>query len=681
MSKLYFLVALCICSIQPAVAQTCTTLITSTITTNPNTYFPANQATVSAGATSINLGAATSGTISIIPGDVLLVIQMQGAQINSSNSSSYGSGGASGAGYLSNGNELAGNMEYVVASNLVPLTGGTLNLTTPLVNSYKSAAYGTDGQYTYQVIRVPMYYNLSLGNTIMAPSWNGKTGGVLVLFATNNINLNGQTVLASGTGFRGGAGRQLTGGSGSSSDYVTLSTNKTNGSKGEGIAGSPTYINNGGTLLNSGVEGYPNGSYSRGAPGNAGGGGTDGNPSSNNMNAGGGGGGNGGAGGNGGNAWSSNAASGGKGGAVFGEVSGSRLVLGGGGGAGTNNDGTGTPSGGIASSGAAGGGLVIIISQGTISGTGYVFADGGSASTNVGNDGAGGGGGGGSILIFANSGGTGGIIASAAGGNGGTNEAGGGPAHGPGGGGGGGVIYSNGVLGSGTTVTGGSPGLTAGNSTNYNAANGSSGKKVTNMSSSGFSTPNISCIVLSSAYIDLSASLNNGIVHLNWDAIGQATTQNFVVEKSTDGTNFSPIGTVQPNTPATAMDSYKYNDDNTTAAGMIYYRIVMVQTTGNQVYSRIVPIQLSSSHEEAFTAFPNPTMGAVTVRFYSAAPKTMNLRLFNLQGAVLWQQEYSAGEGINTLSVGRFSTLPEGLYILNWTDGQTGGQVKVMVRR
>src|SRR5204863_3741736 len=88
------------------------------------------------------------------------------------------------------------------------------------------------------------------------------------------------------------AGRQLAGGAGANTDYRTLATNAANGSKGEGIAGTPRYLFQGtGTPLDTTVEGYPNGSYARGAPGNAGGGGTDGEIVSNQQNTGGGGGG------------------------------------------------------------------------------------------------------------------------------------------------------------------------------------------------------------------------------------------------------------------------------------------------------------------------------------------------------------------------------------------------------
>ena len=82
-----FVVMLCIAilSVNAVQAQTCPQPITTTITSFSNTYYPGIQATVSAGSTSIVLGGATSGTTPVSAGDVLLIIQMQGAQINAAN--------------------------------------------------------------------------------------------------------------------------------------------------------------------------------------------------------------------------------------------------------------------------------------------------------------------------------------------------------------------------------------------------------------------------------------------------------------------------------------------------------------------------------------------------------------------------------------------------------------------
>src|ERR1700754_409536 len=220
-----------------AAAQSCPANATTNINSYPGTYFPASQASVPAGSTSIVLGAPTYGSTPITAGDILLIIQMQGAQIKSSNNSNYGANTETGSGYLNNGQLLAGNMEYVVASNSVSTGGGTLNLVSGLVNSYKNTPFGASGQYTYQVIRVPVYYDAKLTGSFSVPRWDGFSGGVVVIYATNKILMNSQTIDASGLGFRGGGGRAFNGaGSGSSNDYITSASFSAQGGKGGGKA-------------------------------------------------------------------------------------------------------------------------------------------------------------------------------------------------------------------------------------------------------------------------------------------------------------------------------------------------------------------------------------------------------------------------------------------------------------
>ncbi|WP_299754290.1 T9SS type A sorting domain-containing protein [uncultured Pontibacter sp.] len=473
-----------------AQAQVCASpgkdgVLTSSVTM-VNTYYP-GTAFVSAGANkNIALGATrteTGVTFSpIAKGDLVLIIQMQGAEINSSNSDAYGDGvsGGGAQGNLNNTNFTAGQYEYAVALSDVPLSGGTLTVAS-LVNSYSNAnATTSQGQLRYQVVRVPQYSSVTLGANLTSPAWNGTTGGVVAMDVTGRLNFNSRTIDVSGKGFRGGAGRALSGSSASglsNTDFRTTSNLAANAQKGEGTAGTPAYVNDQGVLVNTGVEGYPNGSMGRGAPGNAGGGGTDGRPSANDQNAGGGGGANGGAGGLGGNSWSSNLAVGGYGGAAFAQAAAIRLIMGGGGGAGTTNNATGTPNNGFASSGAAGGGIVFV-RAGSVTGTGTVNASGASANNTVANDGSGGGGAGGSVLITATSG-LSSIAVNVAGGNGGTNT-GGDSNHGPGGGGGGGVVYANGNLNS-ANITAGAAGRTF-NNTSFGALNGSNGKVIQNVS-------------------------------------------------------------------------------------------------------------------------------------------------------------------------------------------------------
>jgi uncharacterized repeat protein (TIGR01451 family) len=458
---------------------------------NINTYY-AGSGNPSAGAASLTLGAQRAGGgANIAVGDLVLIIQMQGATINSSDTNQYGDGVGSGAtgdnatdparGYT--GTPIAGRYEYKTVASVA---GGIIGFTSGLINSYAQAAASvTQGQQTYQVIRVPQYSSLTVSNAspIVPLQWNGSTGGVVVADVAGSTTLVGGAATpqidVTGRGFRGG-------GSWGSSPLIPGSTgyrgilgtcgNGTGGgtscyggAKGEGIAGTPRYVYDAAlnTVVNSGLEGYPGGDAGRGAPGNAGGGG-------NQHNSGGGGGGNGGIGGQGGLTFNGDASRnvGGFGGATFPQTGApiyTQLVMGGGGGAADVNNAT-TPT----ASGGAGGGIVML-RTGNVAGAGLIRANGGAGidpNSNI--DPGGGGGAGGSVLIAAAAGTTN-VSVQATGGRGGSTNVATSETEGPGGGGGGGVVASTGAL-STTTVTGGASGLSNTVNTGLSSAGGAGGQ-------------------------------------------------------------------------------------------------------------------------------------------------------------------------------------------------------------
>ena len=538
-----------------------------------NNYYQGSSF-LGAGASTLTLGAVDGRgvTTAVIAGDLLLIIQMQDGTINSSNSSSYGNGSGSGNGTTGNGN--AGLYEFVrVNSNSL----GTISFSPALTNTYtQAAAGGASGQKTYQVIRVPQY-TTATASGVTAPAWNGLTGGVVALDVRDTLTLAGTTVesvtnrsiFVAGKGFRGAAGRQLTGPGSSSDDYATVSTLNYHGGKGEGFVGTPRWvaIKNSGygsgntnavtsaanqTILDTGVvDGYPGGSYARGAPGNAGGGGTDGRTTGtgNDENAGGGGGGNYGPGGLGGRPWNDPLKdTGGRGGNGYsGTLAFNRVFMGGGGGAGGSNDGTadGTAygnqgiacsvAGGMCSSGAAGGGIVILRAR-FITGSGVIDAR-GANGYNVLNDAGGGGGGGGSVVIYTINGGSDSVDVS--GGDGGNAWKGMtgvvGDRHGPGGGGGAGfVAYSPSSMSVSATTNGGVPGQTIANLSNDNyGSDGYNGGIAT------FQAPNAPGVA-AGALCDPNLSLGktDGVTSLTSPS---ATTYTFTVSNSGVG---GTVGTI-----------------------------------------------------------------------------------------------------------------------------------------
>lgn len=402
-------------------------------------------------------------------GDLIMIIQMSGASIDTSNTVNFG-----------NVTDLknAGRHEFITVNQV---QGNTITLNPPCGGLKFSYVVSGSESGKVQVIRVPQYTKLTInsGASLTAPKWNGSVGGIVVVDVQNDAIINGN-INVTGLGFRGGELSNVSVATFGRVDYATVQQND-GAQKGESIVGFQTDYDPLG------------GRFGRGAPANGGGGGTS-------HNSGGGGGANASngktwtgqgvmantgagssawmldpgyiangnaltdssGGGRGGYGYSTNLANpltqgpgniawggdlrrevGGLGGRPVAQDTSSRLFFGGGGGAGHQNNDAGGKGG-------DGGGLIYIIAE-TVTGSGTLLANGsdGGGTRNTHQDGAGGGGGGGTIVVAAKSS-LSGISAIANGGNGGIQlnpvsfptES-----EGAGGGGGGGFIaFRNGTM-------------------------------------------------------------------------------------------------------------------------------------------------------------------------------------------------------------------------------------------
>jgi len=423
------------------------------IVVNTYTALTANAAAAASSITVAN-NAMTNAvlTTALAPGDLILIIQMQGASMDIDNTPTVGWGGIYTAPFNHTWDGLWWQYAEEWGQVLNPNNAGkfeqaevravsgtnTIQLQCNLVNSYTISG-------KVQIVRIPRFNNLTVNtNTSIVPSlWNGTTGGIVAVEVNGTLTINGTgKISASALGFRGGvvltstsaeSGTSPNPGYGSS--FLGSTSLNEGARKGEGIGGFTTeYI-----AVSS--------EFGRGAPANGGGGGGI-------KNAGGGGGANVGAGTYTGKgvpstafnpAWTlenatlpgSSSSGGGRGGYSYsnsdqnattlgpnqnawggdrrkinGGLGGhplaydaTRLFMGGGGGAGEADN---ASQGGA---GGAGGGIVFITTFGTITGNGSIEADGAvgqktnplnqaaASFTKKGTDGAGGAGAGGSIYI------------------------------------------------------------------------------------------------------------------------------------------------------------------------------------------------------------------------------------------------------------------------------------------
>lgn len=606
--------------------------------------------------TAINTGSnsvTVSNSSGLTPKTRVLLIQMKGATIDASNSSSYGDITA-----INN----AGNYEINTICNV---SGNDVYLEFQMLNSY------TPGD-TVQLVTVPSYKSVTISDSIKSTPWNSATatGGIVAIEAADTIYLN-SGIDVSGQGFVGGALFNYGTPTYNCSDldpvtdyyFSIIGTMYQNGGiKGEGIA---DYL--------AGEE------AGRGKLANGGGGGD-------NQNTGGGGGGNFGAGGSGGVSTAlcpnTSVGVGGIGLSSYGySTSTNRIFFGGGGGAGQENNAVGLPGGN-------GGGIVLLSAPSIISSGMSIVANGSKpynpALTDpyqAGGDGAGGGGGGGSVLINGKV--TGSINISATGADGGNASY--PPASrcgGPGGGGGGGVVW---VAGSSfpalitAIVTGGQNGV--GSSLNATCAGSSEGATAGNSGNtqSNYVLPASATMICTPLPIPgleyFTGTLTDDGAVLTWLMSTIEDIFSFQLQSSSDQLNYQTITTIKN----VVNEKLTYTDPRI-IYGTTYYRLMMTKTDGSVYYSEIVPLTRSSNNSLEFISLqPNPVADDLNIILFAKITGQTQTVIYNSYGQQVASAITQINIGYNTLNLS-VSGLSAGAYYVKITGNDFAG-VKAFIKR
>jgi len=124
----------------------------------------------------------------------------------------------------------------------------------------------------------------------------------------------------------------------------------------------------------------------------------------------------------------------------------------------------------------------------------------------------------------------------------------------------------------------------------------------------------LGCVTLALSAPALTARLSNGQVILSWQTTTTDLIDRFVIQRSANGHDWSPIGEIISN-PLTAAYSIK---DAQTQPGDNYYRLQVVDKDGYIAYSSVNIVNLGSAAGE-ISLYPNPVKGHT---FFLRTPST-----------------------------------------------------------
>lgn len=149
---------------------------------------------------------------------------------------------------------------------------------------------------------------------------------------------------------------------------------------------------------------------------------------------------------------------------------------------------------------------------------------------------------------------------------------------------------------------------------------------------------------------------------LQWQTSAELNSADIVVEYSTDGINFSLVGTVTAAGNSTGTRNYSFTHADA-KKGVNYYRLKMLDADGKFTYSYVVRVQLGVK-STVLLLYPNPAKEFVVVEH--PASGTASIKVFDLTGRIIKTIKVDKDVLQTKMNV---NVLAPGTYKMVWSDG------------
>ena len=190
---------------------------------------------------------------------------------------------------------------------------------------------------------------------------------------------------------------------------------------------------------------------------------------------------------------------------------------------------------------------------------------------------------------------------------------------------------------------------------------------VLSASVSNFSTfyfANKANVALPLTLLEFSGRLQSNKALLNWKTENEKNTLEFIVERSIDGNQYKPVGTVAAaNRPG--MHGYSFTDPaiNMIGAKIIYYRLQQKDIDGQFVYSKIITLSLANENM-VVSLYPNPVNNELNLSISSPQRDNIQLKIIDASGKMINQQTKQLTTGSNSLTID-VNKIATGVYYLS----------------
>jgi hypothetical protein len=169
--------------------------------------------------------------------------------------------------------------------------------------------------------------------------------------------------------------------------------------------------------------------------------------------------------------------------------------------------------------------------------------------------------------------------------------------------------------------------------------------------------------------IEFSGIHNSQGAELSWATSNERLVDHFVVERSSDGGSYLPIGTLAASGSGQANHTYKYLDAS--PLDRAYYRLSIIDKDGSSKYSNAIVLSRTAALMQTASIAPNPFGNEIKVSVMLDREGSIDIRITDITGRLVTKVSYTGTAGLNNLQVSRLSSLQSGLYLIEVLSNNT----------
>jgi hypothetical protein len=159
------------------------------------------------------------------------------------------------------------------------------------------------------------------------------------------------------------------------------------------------------------------------------------------------------------------------------------------------------------------------------------------------------------------------------------------------------------------------------------------------------------------------ATVLNGKVQLNWQVSEQLNILTYDVETSTDGNNFSVLGSVA----AVSASRYAFTH-GMPVNGINFYRLKIIESDGSFKYSKIVTAEINKASR--VQVLPNPFTNSVQIIVSLPNASPVSTVIFDATGRKIYERTVYGNTGINKFEITSLQHFASGIYMVSVTSNK-----------